>query len=101
MHQRMLEVCHEFEAMDQKERTRSCSLPIPDLNILMAGATTPTPASGIPSGTGFRSPGANSSYLSNVLQLHLFTISLEMQNSSPFFVVRSLNNQQDLMRDDK
>ncbi|GFR68362.1 Unc-80-like protein, partial [Elysia marginata] len=63
MHQRMLEVCHEFEALDQKERARSCSLPIPDLNILMAGATTPTPATGIPSG--FRSPGSVASHLSN------------------------------------
>ena len=60
MHQRMLEVCHEFDAMDQKERARSCSLPIPDLNILMAGASTPTPAPGHSIGAG------HSSHLSNV-----------------------------------
>ncbi|XP_059153938.1 protein unc-80 homolog isoform X2 [Physella acuta] len=35
MHQRMLEVCHELENLEAKERARSCSLPIPDLNILM------------------------------------------------------------------
>ncbi|KAH9525120.1 Protein unc-80 [Bulinus truncatus] len=36
MHQRMLEVCHELEKMDSRERARSSSLPIPDLNVLMA-----------------------------------------------------------------
>lgn len=31
----MLEVCHELENLEAKDRARSCSLPIPDLNILM------------------------------------------------------------------
>lgn len=32
----MLEVCHELEKLESKERARSSSLPIPDLNVLMA-----------------------------------------------------------------
>ncbi|XP_055887561.1 protein unc-80 homolog isoform X2 [Biomphalaria glabrata] len=36
IHQRMLEVCHELEKLESKERARSSSLPIPDLNVLMA-----------------------------------------------------------------
>ncbi|CAG5120058.1 unnamed protein product, partial [Candidula unifasciata] len=55
MHQRMLEVCRETENMDSKERTRSCSLPIPDLNVLMGTSKPCTPAdplSGPPTPTG-------------------------------------------------
>lgn len=40
----MLEVCRELENIDAKERTRSCSLPIPDLSVLMVPSKPTTPA---------------------------------------------------------
>lgn len=41
--QRMLEVCDEYSRLDYSERERSCSLPIPDIQVLQKNSTiTPT-----------------------------------------------------------